>query len=826
MKRLIIILMIFGGWRSAFTQMGGFQPKVQPGTGKISGQVIDSTTREPLAYANIVLREALEHKDVDGVLAGDRGEFQFKELKNARYELVITMLGYQSRIIGPFKINKDIQSYELGSMAVLSASKQLEEVTVTGQKEIIENKLDRIVYNAGRDVTAKGGTAEDVLRRTPMLTVDLEGNVSLRGSNNITLLINGKPSTVMASSIKDVVKMIPADIIQKVEVITQPGAKYDAEGTAGIVNIVTRVKKVTGKSGSFNVSGGTRSSFLGTNLSIRQGKIGYTANIGGMMWRGYSRTTTDRVNQLGGTSLYIDQKSNAHNIGGGVFMQGGADYDIDDKQSLTFGLRVPTNIFYNNYNSTTYSGAISPAPFSFERKGYFRNLNLGSDINAEYKKTLEKENEHEWTVSSQYSINRAKGKYNTDQFNELGDLNYAETGPNLGYNKELTIATDYVRPLTKNVKLELGAKAIMRNVTSDIHYDTLDVAGGTYLRDTRRTNYLDYHQNVGAGYTQITFPVAPKITGRVGMRFEETGIHANILNESSFKHQYPSWIPSGLVSYNISKSFTSKISYSRRIQRPSMSYLNPYVNYNDPTNISYGNPKLTPEITESFESQNVFSKNFINLNVTLYHRITRDLIDNYRFVDSLGITNATYNNLSTAYSSGASINGGIMRLGKIILNATANLFYQKINSERFVGVKNDAFNYSLNGFCMVNVSPTWSVTLFTLYNSPRLTTQGKQGTWYVYSLGARKDLWKKKGAFSFGIDNPFETWMPINSSFSSSEFSYNSRSLFEARGIRVGLEYRFGAMEFGAPKKNKKGYQNDDLKQGEGDGGAMGGGRN
>lgn len=127
---------------------------------------------------------------------------------------------------------------------------------------------------------------------------------------------------------------------------------------------------------------------------------------------------------------------------------------------------------------------------------------------------------------------------------------------------------------------------------------------------------------------------------------------------------------------------------------------------------------------------------------------------------------------------------------------------------------------------MVNVSPTWSVTLFTLYNSPRLTTQGKQGTWYVYSLGARKDLWKKKGAFSFGIDNPFETWMPINSSFSSSEFSYNSRSLFEARGIRVGFEYRFGAMEFGAPKKNKKGYQNDDLKQGEGDGGAMGGGRN
>lgn len=827
MKFFSLCALIILGSHSISAQMGSFQQKEQPGTGKIVGIIVDSLTKKPIPYANVILREALEHVDKDGVLTEDDGTFKFKELKNARYELVVTFLGYRSKIVGPFKINKDIQEHQLGQIFLHSESRQLDEVTVTGQKELVENKIDRLVYNAERDVTSKGGTAEDVLRRTPMLTVDLEGNVSLRGSNNITMLINGKPSSIMASSIKDAVKMIPADVIQKVEVITQPGAKYDAEGTAGIINIITKVKKVTGKSGSFNVSAGSRSSFIGTNLTIRQGHIGYTANVGGMMWRGFSRNYTTRTNNFNNEKLYIDQSGSAHNIGGGLFMQGSVDYDIDDKNNLNFGLRIPLNGFFNTSNTSTYSGEQFPAPFSFKREGEFSSRNLGSDINAEFKRTFDKESSKELTISAQYSINNNRGNYNTEQFDESNMLNYAERGPNIGYNKEFTTALDFVQPLSKDINLEMGAKSILRNVTSDIHYDTLDIANALYLLDDRRSNYLDYHQNVMATYSQLTFPITKKLTGRAGLRFEETFINASIQNESSFDNSYPTFVPSGLISYNINKSLTSKLSYSRRIQRPSMTYLNPYVNYNDPTNISYGNPKLSPELTESFEWQTGYSKNYNNLNLTFYHRITSDLIDNYRFVDSLGITNSTYNNLSSSYSSGATINGGIFKLGKVIINSTMNLFYQKIKSERFVGVKNDAFNYTLNAFGMVNISPTWSLTLFALYNSPKLTTQGKQGTWYVYSLGARKELWKKKGAFSFGIDNPFETWMPINSEFKSSEFSYESKNRFEARGIRIGFEYRFGAMEFGAPKKNKKGYQNDDLKQEDNSSGGGGGnGRN
>ncbi|MEP7197852.1 MAG: outer membrane beta-barrel family protein [Saprospiraceae bacterium] len=829
MKYIMVLFFCLTGLFSISAQMGagGFQQKAIPGTGKISGLILDSISHKPVAFANIILREALEHKDVDGALTDDDGTFKFKELKNAKYELVITFLGYKSKIIGPFKINKDLQDYPLGNINLFSESKKLDEVTVVGQKELVENKIDRLVYNAERDVTSKGGTAEDVLRRTPLLTVDLEGNVSLRGSSNITMLINGKPSSLMASSIKDAVKMIPADVIQKVEVITQPGAKYDAEGTAGIINIVTKTKKVLGKSGSFNLSGGTRSSFLGTNLSLRQGNIGYTANLGSFVWRGYSTSTTERTNNLAADTINYRQTGNAHNLGGGVYLQGSVDYDITEKDNLNFGLRLPIN-FYTNRNSVTTNSALNSDEimFSFKRSGEILNRNLGSDINAEYKRTFDKESDREFTASVQYSINNGKGNYDADQFDENNILQYSERGPNTSYNKEFTLAADYLHPLKKNVNLEIGAKSIFRNVTSDIYYDTLNLATNQYLVDGRRNNYLDYNQNVVAGYSQLTFPITKKITGRAGLRFEETLIDATIQKETGFSNTYPTWVPSGLISYNITSAITSKVSYSRRIQRPSMSYLNPYVNYNDPTSISYGNPKLSPEITESFEWQSGYSKNFNSLNVTLYHKITTDLIDNYRFVDSVGISNSTYNNLSKSYSSGASINGGIMKLGKVIVNSTVNLYYQKIISERFVGIKNDAFNFTINGFGLVNISPTWSITLFTLYNSPKLTTQGKQGTWYVYSLGVRKDLWKKKGAVSFGIDNLFETWMPIRSEFSSPEFSFESNSRFEGRGIRAGLEYRFGTMEFGQTKKKKKGYQNDDLKQSEGEGGSMGGGKN
>jgi hypothetical protein len=204
--------------------------------------------------------------------------------------------------------------------------------------------------------------------------------------------------------------------------------------------------------------------------------------------------------------------------------------------------------------------------------------------------------------------------------------------------------------------------------------------------------------------------------------------------------------------------------------------------------------------------------------------MTNDLIDNYRFVDTLGRTNSTYNNQATSFSSGMSINAGIMKLGTIILNSTVNLYYQKIKSDQYSDVKNDAFSYSLNGFANVYITPSLGITFFGFVNSPKLTTQGKQSSWFVYSIGLRKDMWKKMGGITIGIDNPFHPKMNLGSEFKSETFSYNADNKFLGWGIRVGLDYRFGKMEFGGGQKKRKGNLNDDLKQGEGEGGGGTGG--
>ncbi|HEX5625328.1 MAG TPA: outer membrane beta-barrel protein, partial [Saprospiraceae bacterium] len=520
---LFLLVMVLSQFASAQFGPGMGAPAGPLPEGRIQGEVWDSLTNKPLAFANVVIQEALEKKDMDGELTDDKGKFKFKTLKNAKYNVVLSYLGYQTKILGPFKINKDIQEYDLGRILLVPNATTLGEVTVTGQKDLIENKIDRMVYNAERDVTSKGGNAADVLRRTPLLTVDLEGNVSLQGSSNIRILINGKPSSIMSSSVQDALKMIPADIIEKVEVITSPGAKYDAEGTGGIVNIVTKSKKIQGVSGSINSSVGTKSTSLGTNITVRIGKFGLNGNLGGYFWRGSGDSHIDRENFNTTINPYYQQIGDSKNYGGGLWGQIGADYDINSKNSLTFSMRFPGHLHANSNGMTTRGGTVpEQLPFLFRRESDVLNRTLGTDMNLDYRKTYDKDSDREFGLSAQYNYSNRKSEYETDEFDEFDLLRYREESPNLGLNKELTFAADYLHPVTKTVNFEVGAKSILRNVYSDIYYDTLQLSTQQYLRDNSRDNIFDYNQDVAAGYMQLTFPITTKLKARTGLRYEHT----------------------------------------------------------------------------------------------------------------------------------------------------------------------------------------------------------------------------------------------------------------------------------------------------------------
>ncbi len=295
--------------------------------GKISGVVTDASTSKPVEFANVVLYNSGKEKPLDGTLTDEKGSFKLKNIKNGKYKIIISFLGYKDYIADSIEISDKKLSADLGMIRFTVGAQTLKEVNVEAEQSLIETKIDRIVYNAEKDLTSKGGNAADVMRRVPMVSVDLDGNVMLQGTANIKVLINNKPSSIMASSIADALKMIPADEVEKVEVITSPSAKYDAEGTGGIINIITKKKNIQGISGSVNASVGTRSSNLFSNVNYRKDRFGTGINLGGFGYYGQGEQSTTRTTDY---SL-LTQSGDNRNYGAGPFIQWNGDYDINSK---------------------------------------------------------------------------------------------------------------------------------------------------------------------------------------------------------------------------------------------------------------------------------------------------------------------------------------------------------------------------------------------------------------------------------------------------------------------------------------------------------------
>ena len=371
-------------------QAGGNNPMMQQpakGIAKISGAIIDSASAQGIEYANIALYNKATNKLEDGTVADEKGKFSLNELADGVYKIQISFIGFNDKTIDNIKIEKG-RNRDLGSFKLSSSEKLLTEVTVTSQRAMIEEKVDRLVYNAEKDLSSRGGDAADVLRKVPLLSVDLDGNVSLRGNSNIKVLINNKPSTIMASSVADALKQIPADMIKSVEVITSPSAKYDAEGSGGIINIITKKNNLQGKTLNVDIGAGNRGSNLGLNGSYRKGKFGM--NLGGHGRLGYNKATTNlqQFTTVNGKTIETDQTANAKDNPLFGHYNLGMDYDIDKTQSLTGGIRYGLRNFSRKQDQTTNLFENSTPLSSSLRYIESRDLSNSVDVNLDYLKTF------------------------------------------------------------------------------------------------------------------------------------------------------------------------------------------------------------------------------------------------------------------------------------------------------------------------------------------------------------------------------------------------------------------------------------------------------
>ena len=791
--------------------------RTTPGTtrvwdGKISGTIIENDTREPIEFASIGLYHSGIELPMDGTVTDEQGDFKFKNLKPGMYMIEVSFLGFETQTIDSLNITEKKSSVDIGTVKLSSKNKMLNEATVTGEKALIETKIDKLVYNASKDITSKGGNASDVLRKVPMVTVDLDGKVMLQGTQNVKILINNKPSSILAGSVEVAMKLIPADEIERVEVITSPSAKYDAEGTGGIINIITKRKNMAGTNGSIDIGAGTRSSNLNGNINYKNGRFGSGLNVGGFSYNGKGNITNTRISTDSTGTNTLRQEGPNRLTGMGPYIGWTTDIDVTSKNTISTSLQYYG--FYQGVKSETSNYMNDENLFDATSK--VATDEVGYDALVEYRRMFENLDK-DWSVSLQHSNNAEHTDYDVERnlMQPVAGTSF-ESSKNENVNRETTLQTDFINPFSKKFTLETGAKALLRNVTSD----SRTVIASSGFPETNIESVFNYDQTIYAAYAVGALSLK-KFGCKIGGRFEQTELQGDQDSDSTeFTGSYNNVIPSLTVSYMDPGKYQLKFSYTQRIQRPSMTLLNPYRNTNDPFNITYGNPRLDAETSHAFELGYSFFKEKASVMITAFHRFTNNAIEQYTTLNG-GVYETTYDNIGENISDGVSI-GANIRYRNLSVSLNTNVYYYEVKSNQpGLPAKNSAINYNVNLFSTLKINDRWKLQAFGTFNGPRYSVQGYTTSFYFYNVSGRREFKNGKGGIGFGLDNFATPYIHFKSKYEGANFSNTSDNKIFFPGVRINFDYRFGTMDFGSKRKKK--IRNDDLKEGENNGFGGGG---
>lgn len=799
---------------------GGGRPPQGPSiTGRIQGIVLDSLGRRAVEFATVVLTDASGSRQVDGTVTEADGSFKLINVKTGTYKLTVSYLGYSEKSF-PITTSPDKPDKDLGTVLLSAEGINLEQVTVTGEAALVENRIDKLVYNAEKDVSNAGGDAADVLRRVPLLTVDLEGNVSLRGSSNILVLVNGRPSTIFASSIADALKTIPADQIKSVEVITSPSAKYDGEGSGGIINIITKKKSAEGVTGSMNTSVGTRQNNSTFNINSLKGRFGLNGSANAFWsWRreGELETLREDYSTTPATIFRQDGLNASQVLGynGSV----GAFYDFNAYHAVNGSVRFNG---FNNYRDGAISGTLGQlgaAPsISFDRQNENDGLRNGFDAVLDYRRTFPN-SEREFTAAAQLS-----GTYSNslnEVFQDGTTLFYQQDvlNENDGINLEYIGQLDYVHPFSAAVKLETGVKTILRRIDSDYQTSLRSTDGGSFVPVSQLTDLFRYNQDVLAGYVSFNLKPTKNFGILAGVRYERTAISGDYESDQpAFTQAYDNFLPSLTLNRTFKQFQTLKLSYNRRIQRPSLFYVNPFTQINDPNNVSVGNPYLDPELVDQVElSYNAFVKG-IALNAGVYYRESNNLIENFLQINPVTqIGETRFLNIARDRSLGFNGFASVTLKQVFTLRAGINIFsYNASSIIDTLDLSRSTLIWNGNASINWKLPKGWQAETFAFFSSPRQSLQGINPSFWLINFGVRKDFNEQ---WSLGIRaiDPFFRRKRFPSELQGETFYQRTVFSIPFQSYGINLVYKFGKMQFNPASRGRRNkLDNSDLK-GSGD---------
>ena len=785
--------------------------------GKISGRIIDSVSNQPIEYATIGLYLQGDNKVVNGTTSDGKGIFKLTHVPKGTYKLSINFMGYSSNEKFNIVIGKDNSTIVFGDIKLSSKQTMLKEVIITSERAIIENKIDKTVYNVDKDITSQSGVAADVLKKVPQVSVDVDGNVELQGNSNIRFLINGKPSALFGSNIADVLQSIPSNQIQNIEIITSPGAKYDAEGTGGIINIIMKKSTAQGVNGNISLSAGTRLENGSFNLNVRKGKFGVNAFIGGN-----AQLLSTTINSMNRSAYDLSGSSQLLQNGTGEFRRSGDqsgigfDWDVNPQNNITGTMGYN---YFGNHNVGTASrqtitkdvtgNQLSDVYDAINTTNYFHSQILDYSLNYK-KKFKKKDQELELSWISSNANNYAY--YQQAQQELSSDAILSSTfGNNPGFQKEMNFVVNYTQPLANDAMFETGAKTQSDNIngTSDVYM--LNTTSGNYEFNSSQSSVLNYKRYIYAGYLSVSFKIFKLFDVKAGIRDEYTKAKANFTNSGAVTiAPYNTLIPSLVISQTLKNNQTIKISYTHRIQRPEYRDLNPFINASDPKNITAGNPNLRPEVGNKIElSYNKNFENGTNINSALFYRGNVDDIQSYtRYYPTYVIGDSTYTNvaISTRQNIGREDNYGLNIFASIPAMKNLNIRTNISGFERYIftGISSVAnvhgFSYRTTINASYQLNSSLILELFGNFNSKRINAQGSMPSFTTYNFAFRKQLFKN-ASIAATATNFFNKYVNQKTNLTGDNFTLINVRQLPYRSFGINLTYRFGSLKF---KKEKE----------------------
>ncbi len=784
----------------------------------VKGKLVSASDQEPLPYATIsVAKQTDPGSSIKKLATAENGTFS-TEIDPGDYILTFDFVGMSS-VKTVITLTGSESFHDMGEIEMEEGSTQLDELSVTAQAPLVKVEIDKITYSAKDDPESATSNVLDLLRKVPLVTVDGEEEIQLKGSGNFKIYLNGKPSNMISGNPSQVLKSMPANSVKEIEVITDPGAKYDAEGVGGIINIVTDKRADDGYTGSVGANGNTFGGY-GANayLATKYGKFGFAGTAGYYRYLRpasesvFTREEFDPMNRL---SL----EGTSENDGNGLFLNGSMSFEPDTMNLFN----LSASRFGGGYNSLSRQKALSEGirPYSYHSlsnsKGEYGGINLSADYQRNFKRKGEM-----LTLSYRYENNPNDSEYDSRYDDVEGGFYYPDgywlRSANDAGGNEHTGQVDYVNPLNGKHSIEAGLKYIFRDNSSRTDNTYYDAVGGQWLLDEDKKNDLDHSQNIFSGYGGYAYK-SGKLGFKAGLRMENTQQDIHFMsfdNDTVVNTSFFDLVPSLTLSYQLGMTRTLRGGYNMRISRPGIWHLNPYVNDVDPNNISYGNPHLDAEQQHNFNINYGSFSQKLNFNATLSYSFAKNAVTRYSFIEA-GVTHNTYGNIGRNHTVGTNVylSWAPTQMLRTYLNGGVN--YIDIQSEGNQYLDEELRNNGFTGRAFGGLTFTFprdfrmSANGGLFMNQVQLQTE--QSPFYFYSFSLLKSFLNKKLDLSLNAQNIFSKYINMTTTTEGKGFTQESLFLNPVRELSLSVTYRFGELKT-SMKRVQRGISNEDVLEG------------